>query len=97
VKLADVITLMRQHWPFPAGRSVVLEGYLALGDRHQKTLTDICLRNYVFSEAPGTDAIALAIAEGRRRCALEIAALARADRTQLYNLLERKPERGDRQ
>lgn len=90
--LGQIFRLMQQHWPFAPGRGAVVSGYMALGIQHQHTLADIGLRNFVFSPLPETDsAIALARAEGRRQCALEIMQLAKAPPAQLQKLLETKP------
>lgn len=93
--LGDCLKFMRQCWPFPGNRRAVVEGYTELGTRHRHTLADIGLRNHVFADAPAGSDRELAIAEGRRRCALEIMALSGAGHGELWNLLERKPtERG---
>lgn len=96
----ELVKLLRQCWPWAGARASVLEGYAVLGRQHQQTLADICLRNHVFSDAPvaPNDAIGLAIAEGRRRAALEILTLARADALRIHALQETKPptERGVR-
>lgn len=80
----------RQVWPTAARRSAVLEGYRTLGTQLRPTLTDIALRNYVFADAPDQ------VAEGRRRCALEIFKLANTDIDQLWELVEKKSQTENR-
>lgn len=91
MRLADLIKLMRQHWPFSAGRSAVISDYVTLGAQHPHLLADIALRNNVFSQADAGNEYELAIAEGRRRCALEIITLAGAGYNELWDLIEKKP------
>jgi hypothetical protein len=90
--LGNLAKLLRQHWPFADARGAVLDGYRALGSTHRHVLADIALRNHVFHDTPAGDATALAIAEGRRRCALEIFQLATCSGGALYDLIEKKPE-----
>lgn len=95
--LGHVIALLRQHWPTLGNRSAVVHGYKVLASQHPRTLADIALRNNVFSPAPATSELELAIAEGRRRAALEIIRLANIEPAALQALLETKPtERGER-
>lgn len=88
--LKEIAALMRQHWPFDANRHAVLTGYRALGTQYRATLTDIALRNYVYGDAPDQ------VAEGRRRCALEIFQLANVDLDQLWAAMEKKPKQENR-
>ena len=91
MNLGHLARLMRQHWPFPAGRGAVVAGYRALGITHRHVLADIALRNHVFNDAPAASELELAIAEGRRRCAVEIINLANCNFDQLWALIEKKP------
>jgi hypothetical protein len=81
----------RQIWLSPQKRFAVLSSYKSI---EQLTLADIALRGFVWSapkRVPG-DTFGDGIIEGRRLLALEIIELARADITQLFALIERKPE-----
>jgi hypothetical protein len=61
-------------------------------------LADIAARNFVFAQLPD-DPHAMAVAEGRRRCALELLELARVDVDEIANvrfaLPSNKRESGD--
>jgi hypothetical protein len=57
-------------------------------------LADIAARNFVFAHLPD-DPHAMAVAEGRRRCALEILQLARVDPGEIANVKFQLTTRGD--
>lgn len=79
---------LRAAWPNPARRDQVCAGYRALATTHPMTLADIAARAGLYTAAePGTDGIALAVAEGRRQLALEILALARTPPDDVHQLL----------
>lgn len=94
--LGQIVALARECWPGNNKRLAVLAGYRALGVSHQLTLTDIALRNGVFSTSDRGDAQALAYAAGRRDAALEILNFAKATPEQLHALIETKPSRENR-
>jgi hypothetical protein len=73
-----------QIWPFAGGKHALHGGYLALREQPH-LLADIAMRNYVFAPCPDK------IAEGRRRCALEIISLAGMDPRALWDVIEAKP------
>jgi hypothetical protein len=88
----DYVNWFATRWPIRERRSAVLRGYRALAREHAAVVADIALRNYVLSPAPAGDAIAIAIAEGRRQCALEILHLANMNIDQLWDIIERKQQ-----
>lgn len=78
-------------WPPRGPRAAVVSGYVALG-QHPHTLTDIALRNGVYSEGPSTaTAYEAGVAEGRRRAALEIIKLASKSPAELFAYVEHLP------
>lgn len=76
-----------QAWPRLGGKRAVLSGYLAL-KAQPHVVADICMRNYVLRDAPAGNEIELAIAEGRRRCAMEIMRLAGLELEDLWKVIE---------
>lgn len=86
-------TWFTQIWPFAQRRAEVLRGYRVLGSSCRATLADIALRNYVFTEAGAADLFAAGVIEGRRRAALEIFKIANINHDQLWELIEKKPEK----
>lgn len=83
-----------QIWPFAQRRAEVIRGYRVLGSSCRATLADIALRNHVFAEAPpAADLFGAGITEGRRRAALEIFKIANINHEQLWELIEKKPEK----
>ncbi|MBR0700168.1 hypothetical protein JQ599_09675 [Bradyrhizobium diazoefficiens] len=82
----------------------VLRGYAAFKahryrelDAHARlALTDIALRNNVFSPINEPDPHLAAIAEGRRQCALEIFKLANVDILSLFELTKIDRTQGGR-
>lgn len=95
MRLGDLTKLMGQHWPFAGGRAAVVADYATIGAQHKHALADIALRNHVMGDAPAGSDIELAIAEGRRRCAIEIITLCGAGYEELWGMIERKPTRGE--
>lgn len=91
MRLGDLTKLMAQLWPFAGGRGAVVADYAAIGAQHQHFLADIALRNNVMQDAPAGSDLELAIAEGRRRCAVEIITLCGVGYGELWSMIERKP------
>lgn len=80
-------------WPTKARRERALQGYRALGMQHRETLADIAYRNNVFNELPlGMRRDDVLIAEGRRRCAIEICKLANMDVDLLWEQIEKREQ-----
>jgi hypothetical protein len=70
-------------WRADDRRWAVLNSYQALA-QHKDLLTDIALRNHVFSPIHAPSDREAAIAEGRRQCALELFTLANVDPATLF-------------
>lgn len=97
MNLGGIASLLKQHWPFAPSRSAVLAGYRALGAQYPQTLTDLALRNYVFTDVPETEnPLAMARALGRQDAIKEVIRLAGADYAALRRLIENKPQQEDR-
>jgi hypothetical protein len=80
-----------QIWP-NNGRAVIAD-YISIGQGHPHFLADIAQINHVFDPyPPSSDVLAVGIAEGRRRAALEIIKKCQLRPEELFQYIERKSE-----
>lgn len=86
------------YWQNRGNAQSVVDGYLALGQKHKLTLADIALRGKVFviADPSNMTPFAAGVAEGRRQLALEIFKLANERPEIIYPLLERRDDKTDK-
>lgn len=85
-----------QIWPDAQRRNAVVGQYASLRHTHPLMLADFALRNGLFQDrADAPDLFAAGVAEGRRRAALELFKLTKTPPEQLFDLVERKPAKGE--
>lgn len=84
--------LFRHRWPFRDKAQAVIGSYVTVGVQHRLFLTDIALDNHVFGPGPeATNLFQAGVAEGRRRCALEIFERCSVNPQLLWELVEQRP------
>lgn len=83
--------LFRERWPTQAKAQDVVRSYAAIGQQHRGFLTDIALDNHVLSAGPpASNLYEAGLAEGRRRCALEIFQRCSVNPQLLWELVEQR-------